>query len=191
MNIGIFGGSFNPIHTGHCLLASYILQFVDTIDEVWLNVSPQNPMKEANTDISDNHRLQMARLAVEGYTGIRICDVEFSMPRPSFTIATLRELKRIHPTDSFQIIIGSDNWEVFNQWKAPEEIIRNFGVIVYPRPGYILPKESGYANVSFVKAPQIEISSSFIRKSVSDGRDMRYFVPDKVADYIRLHKLYT
>ena len=186
--IGILGGSFNPIHIGHCILANFLKQTVD-IDEVWLNVSPQNPLKDALNSDYDNHRLEMARLAVKDCCGIKVTDIEFSLPRPSYTIATLRRLQSTYPDCRFKLIIGSDNWMVFDKWKNHEEIIYEFGVIVYPRPGYPINNNNS-KNVTFVDAPQIEISSTFIRQGLKDQLDMRFFIPDDVNAYIKDNNLY-
>lgn len=186
--IGILGGSFNPIHIGHCILANFLKQTVD-IDEVWLNVSPQNPLKDALNSDYDNHRLEMARLAVKDCCGIKVTDIEFSLPRPSYTIATLRRLQSTYPDYRFKLIIGSDNWMVFDKWKNHEEIIYEFGVIVYPRPGYPI-NNNNCKNVTFVDAPQIEISSTFIRQGLKDQLDMRFFIPDDVNAYIKDNNLY-
>ena len=186
--IGILGGSFNPIHIGHCILANFLKQTVD-IDEVWLNVSPQNPLKDTLNSDYDNHRLEMARLAVKDCCGIKVTDIEFSLPRPSYTIATLRRLQSTYPDCRFKLIIGSDNWMVFDKWKNHEEIIYEFGVIVYPRPGYPI-NNNNCKNVTFVDAPQIEISSTFIRQGLKDQLDMRFFIPDDVNAYIKDNNLY-
>lgn len=191
MNIGILGGSFNPIHIGHCILASYIRQNSLEIDEVWMNISPQNPLKqEIDTDY-DRHRVQMVKLATDGRTGLKICDIEFSLPKPSYTIRTLDELSEQYPEHRFSLIIGSDNWFCFDKWKESERIIEEYGVIVYPRPGYPLEKFSESKNVTFVNAPQIDISSTMIRQSIKHGMSLDFFLPDKVLDYIKKNKLYT
>ncbi len=191
MNIGIFGGSFNPIHIGHCIVANHILSH-SSIDEVWFNVSPQNPLKSAISPELDVHRLKMVELAIQGCHGLRLCDVEFKLPIPSFTITTLRYLKEQFPTDNFRLIIGSDNWLVFNKWRAYDEIISDFGVIVYPRPGYPIEEQaSASSNVEFVEAPVIELSSTYIRNCVKSGLDIHFLSPEPVRDYIISNNLYT
>ena len=189
MEIGIFGGSFNPIHIGHCIVASHIAQHT-SVDEVWLNVSPQNPLKEKAEDYLAEHRLKMAALAVNDCDRLKVCDIEFQMPVPSYSISTLRKLRSLYPTDHFRLIIGSDNWLIFDKWKDYQEIISEFGVIVYPRPGYELPSMILPKNVEFVDAPQIELSSTFIRDCVRNGLDLHFLVPEIVRDYILSNNLY-
>lgn len=192
--IGLFGGSFNPVHIGHMMLAQYLAQFAD-FDEVWLLLSPSNPLKvnELSTSrTTDTQRLEMLRAASASDTRIRVCDIELSMPRPSYTVDTLRRLAELHPDTDFTLIIGSDNWLIFDQWRNHQYILDNFRVAVYPRPGYPLPATSGHPNVSFLlSAPQIEISSSFIRESITKGYDMSHFLPPPLPSYIKDHKLYT
>lgn len=189
MEIGIFGGSFNPIHIGHCIVANHIAQHT-SVDEVWLNVSPQNPLKEKVDAGMAEHRLKMAALAIQGCERLKVCDIEFQMPVPSYSISTLRKLSDQYPSYRFRLIIGSDNWLIFDKWKDYQEIISEFGVFVYPRPGYEM---SGYGlpeNVEFVDAPKIELSSTYIRECRSCGSDLRFLVPDSVKDYILSNNLY-
>lgn len=187
--IGILGGSFNPVHVGHMMLASYIQQFTD-IDKVWLTLSPRNPLKSRpNELISDLARLDMLRIATSQTSGIEVCDIELSMPRPNYTIDTLRLLRKRYPRNSFQLIIGSDNWRIFTQWRDYQEIIDDFGVIVYPRPGYRTP--TIYEdNVEIIDASENSLSSTFIRDSIMRDKNMHYFLPEGVYDYIRAHDLY-
>lgn len=188
MNIGIFGGSFNPIHIGHCIVANHILSH-SLIDEIWFNVSPQNPLKSAISPELDKHRIKMVELAIQGCTRFRLCDVEFNLPIPSFTITTLKYLKARYPNNNFKLIIGSDNWQVFDRWRAHDEIISDFGVIVYPRPGYPIDK-CAMDNVKFVKAPVVEISSTDIRNCVRNDMDIRFLTPEPVREYIISNNLY-
>ncbi len=190
-HIGIFGGSFNPVHIGHTMLASFIGQFTD-LDEVWMTLSPLNPLKQNRDELIDDcSRLDMLKIAVEGCDYIEVCDIELSMPRPSYTIDTLTLLQNRYPDYRFSIIIGSDNWINFSRWKDYDIILERFGVIVYPRPGYDITEKLDSPNVSFMNdAPIIEISSSFIRKSISEGKNMNYFLPSGVYKYITDHSLY-
>lgn len=190
MNIGLLGGSFDPIHVGHCILASYIRSFAEGIDEVWMNVSPHNPLKKADTEASDSHRLQMVRLAVAGHCGLKVCDIEYSLQRPYYTIDTLRRLSIVYPDHRFRLVIGSDNWRCFDKWKNGDEIIADYGVIVYPRPGYPLPEKPAQKNVVFINAPQIDISSTFIRNHLKAGVPMDFFLPEAVCSYITDNHLY-
>ena len=189
MRIGVIGGSFNPVHLGHVMLASYLKQF-EGFDEVWLMLSPLNPLKANSTElIPDVTRLKMLDIALKGAEGIKVSDIELSMPRPSYTINTLRYLAKRYPRHTFKLIIGSDNWKIFSQWKDSEAIIRDFGVVVYPRPGY--PVGTIYDDdVEVVKAPMADVSSSFIRNAIARGKDMNYFLPSGVYDYIKTFNLY-
>lgn len=189
MTIGILGGSFNPVHVGHLMLASYMQQF-GGMDEVWLMLSPLNPLK-ANPEelIPDITRLRMLELAVGETKGILVNDIELSMPRPSYTINTLRYLAKRYPRHQFKLIIGSDNWKRFNEWKDYEEIIDDFGVVIYPRPGY--PLGTIYdPGVEVVNAPTADISSTFIRRAIARGKDMKFFLPQGVNDFIKTNNLY-
>lgn len=189
MTIGILGGSFNPVHIGHLMLSSYLQQF-GGFDEVWLNLSPLNPLKSNPEElIPDVQRLAMLDLAIGTTKGLKVCDIELSMPRPSYTINTLRYLAKRYPRHQFKLIIGSDNWKIFDQWKDSEEILSDFGVVIYPRPGY--PVGTIYEDcVDVVTAPTADISSTFIRKALARGKDMNYFLPAGVFDYIKKNQLY-
>lgn len=189
MTIGILGGSFNPVHIGHLMLASYLSQF-GGLDEVWLTLSPLNPLKVGSDElIPDLTRLKMLEIATGDTRGLNVCDYELAMPKPSYTINTLRYLAKRYPRHSFKLIIGSDNWKIFNQWKDHESILSDFGVIVYPRPGY--PIGTIYEDgVDVVNAPTANISSTFLRKAIAKGLDMKYFLPPGVFEYIKENKLY-
>lgn len=188
--IGLLGGSFNPVHIGHTMLASFLAQFTP-LSEVWMVLSPRNPLK-AHPDklIDDLLRLRMLEIAANETPGVDLCDIELSMPRPSYTINTLRLLARRYPRKQFRLIIGSDNWRNFDQWRDHEEIIRNYGVVIYPRPGYELGPIYD-ENVEVVNAPQCQISSSFIRNGIARGKDMNVFLPPGVYRYIKDNNLYT
>lgn len=183
MTVGIFGGSFNPVHNGHIALAK-ALTANGAVDEVWLTLSPLNPLK-AGTDslIADTERLEMLKLAVDGIDGLRVCDIELSMPRPSYTINTLNALTKKFPSTRFRLVIGADNMQLFNQWKAHEEILRNYSPIVYPRPGYQWP--------GAVDLPLHDISSTHIRQLLREGNDISHLVPPMVANYIAYKRLYV
>lgn len=186
--IGIMGGSFNPVHMGHIMLASHLCQNSD-MDEVWLTLSPCNPLKKADTLIDDNQRLEMLNLATENIPDIKVCDVELSMPRPSYTINTLELLRNKFPEKQFKLIIGSDNWLLFDKWKNSERIINEFGVIVYPRPGYDI-NHILCNGVEYIDAPTINISSTLIREGIATGKNMCAFLPQGVNEYINKHNLY-
>lgn len=189
-HIGILGGSFNPVHTGHLMLADYIAQFTD-ITRVMLMLSPLNPIKEnADELIEDSHRLEMLRIACDGNPRLTPCDIELSMPRPSYTINSLNRLQELYPDSRISLIIGSDNWLMFDRWREHEQIVRCYSPVVYPRPGYPVESLPLPPEVSLVEAPTVDISSTFIRKSIREGKDMTNFLPPGVADYIRANGLY-
>ena len=186
--IGIFGGSFNPVHNGHIMLAQYLAQH-SHLDEVWLTLSPQNPLKISNSLLDDNHRLAMLNLAIANQPQLKVCDIELEMPRPSYTINTLDELSRSYPDYRFNIVIGGDNWNIIDRWKDYQRIINEYGVVVYPRPGYELSSTNN-SNVVVVEAPLADISSTEIREAFANGKEARHLIPQKVAEYIIKHDLY-
>ena len=186
--VGILGGSFNPVHHGHLMLASYLAQW-GVVDEVWLTLSPRNPLKAAEALEPDTVRLNMLTLALKGEKNLDLCDIELSMPKPSYTINTLDVLSDRYPDLDFRLIIGSDNWAIFDRWRDHQRILDQYGVIVYPRPGYPVDPDP-VDGMTLIDAPTINISSTFVRKAVAAGRSVRYFVPDSVAQYIAAHKLY-
>ncbi len=183
MTVGIFGGSFNPVHNGHIALARTIIQR-ELADEVWLTLSPLNPLKQNPEELLDDHyRLEMLQLATEGIPGLRVCDIELSLPRPSYTINTLLTLSRRHPGIDFRLIIGSDNMLVFDKWKSSDEIRRLFQPIVYPRPGYACSEA--------LDLPLSPVSSTLVRERLRKGENVDDLIPPQVHRYIQEHKLYT
>lgn len=189
MRIGIYGGSFDPIHTGHAMLANFISQ-TGEVDEVWLMVSPLNPLKRGKQPAPNDDRLKMARMVAERCRGVRASDFEFSLPVPSYTYITLCRLRESYPEHEFRLIIGSDNWLEIDRWRDPEKIIHEFGLLVYPRPGYPVEKELP-AGVKLIDGvPTVEMSSSFVREMIGVGKDVAYFVPECVKEYIERHGLY-
>ncbi|MDD4015747.1 MAG: nicotinate (nicotinamide) nucleotide adenylyltransferase [Petrimonas sp.] len=188
--VGIFSGSFNPIHIGHLILANYMLEFT-YLDEVWFLVTPHNPLKEAESLLGENIRLEMTRLAVKDFDRLLVSDIEFDMPKPSYTIETLTKLKAENPGLEFTLLIGSDNWVKFPRWKDNERLAKEFKILVYPRLGEdVLINGLHTENVRLVDAPVVEISSTFIRESIRAGKDVRAFLPNRVYDYILSNKLY-
>lgn len=186
--VGILGGSFNPVHIGHMMLASYLAQW-GYVDQVWLTLSPRNPLKKASELQPDMKRLQMLSIAAKSATNIDICDIELTMPRPSYTINTLDLLAERYPNLRFKLIIGSDNWQIFEQWREPQRILDQYGVIVYLRPGYPVD-DIHVAGLEVAQAPMIDLSSTFIRDSIAKGRNMNYFLPSGVYKYIIDNRLY-
>ncbi len=189
--IAIFSGSFNPIHIGHTALANYICEY-EKVDEVWFVVSPQNPLKKKNDLAEDFHRVEMVKRAIAGYDRFHYNDVEMHLPRPSYTITTLETLKAQYSDCHFVLIIGADNWDLFDRWKESERILNDFGLIVYPRQGYglTLSKENVPSNVCISEAPELKISSTFIREALANKKDIRYFLSEKVYEYIQENHLY-
>ena len=189
MKIGIYGGSFDPIHSGHAIVANFVAQ-CNLVDEVWIMVSRKNPMKAHDTVASDSQRLEMAELVAKECKNVKVTDVEMSMPIPSYTYDTLLELKKRFPDNDFVIIIGSDSLKNFHNWKQSERILKEFGVLVYPRPGYEMPSCQPEGMTFISGAPEFGISSSLIREYVASGWNINYFVPVDVSHYIINHKLY-
>lgn len=186
MSIGFFGGTFNPVHKGHLRLADY-LQRSCGLDEVWLSLSPQNPLKsQTHEGASDADRLRMLQLACEDFPSLKAWDGELEMPRPSYSFHVLERL-RTEGLDPV-LIIGADNWLKFNQWFNYEQILADYKVIVYPRPGVVSPSDSGYGNVIFAdNAPQTDISSTEIRNDIINNL---HWLPEPVAEYIMKKHLY-
>ncbi|MDR0825119.1 MAG: nicotinate-nucleotide adenylyltransferase [Prevotella sp.] len=190
MNIGIFSGSFNPIHIGHLILANYIVEFTE-IEEVWFLVSPRNPLKSENELLDENIRFEMTKLALEKYSKLKADDFEFSLPKPSYTINTLDTLRHSYPEHQFTLIIGADNWNLFGNWKDYDKIMEKYRLKVYPRSGsHILIPDRLKHRVEALDSPVIDISSTFIRKSISAKKDIRAFLPDNVYEYIIKEGLY-
>lgn len=182
MTVGIFGGSFNPVHNGHIALAKALVSR-GIVDEVWLTLSPLNPLKSESSElIDDAHRLAMLELATAGCQQLKVCDIELSLPRPSYTINTLNALAQAHPKMEFRLIIGADNRLIFDKWRSHEEIERRFKPIVYPRPGYPCSEA--------LEMDIYDVSSTEIRRRLHAGEGLSELVPEKVADYIGQHQLY-
>ena len=184
MNIGIFSGSFNPIHVGHLILGNYMSEFAD-VDEVWYLVSPHNPLKENKTLLDENERLEMVKKALEPYPKLKARDFEFSLSRPSFTINTLAKLQEAYPEHEFTLIIGADNWADFDKWRDPEKIIETYDIKIYPRLGSSISIPPRLRKkVETIDSPIIEISSTFIRSSIAEGKNVKSFLPPDVYEYI-------
>ena len=190
--IGLFFGSFNPIHIGHLIIANHFAEFTN-LDEVWFVVSPQNPFKDAISLLDKNKRLEMVKLAISGYPKLSVTEIEFNLPKPSYTINTLNELSKTHDNRVFSLIVGSDNLSGFTRWKDYRQIIEVYNVYAYPRPNKnkIRLEKELKEEITIVEAPQMEISSSLIRKMLSDKKNIKPLVSTAVFDYIQKHKLYT
>lgn len=180
---GLLFGSFNPVHIGHLIIAQYIQQFTD-LEDVWLVVSPRNPLKPAEDLLDENERLKMAQLAVEGNPLLKVCDVEFALPRPSYTIDTLKKLELDNPDRQFVIIAGTDIFSDFVKWKDWQQLLEDYSFYIYNRPEYD-PGEFGRHNtVKIFEAPLLKISSTFIRNALKSGKDVSYMIPEKVWKYL-------
>lgn len=182
MKVGLYFGSFNPIHNGHLIIANHVLQNTG-MDAVWFIVSPQNPFKQNHTLLNEYHRLHLVQTAIEGETRMRAVDIEFKLPRPSYTIDTLTYLEEKYPEYEFSIIMGSDSLENIEKWKSGEVILKRYTICVYERLNYPTRHIEG-AKIISIKAPLIEISASLIRSNIKSGRSIRYLVPDSVMNEI-------
>ncbi len=189
MRIGLYFGSFNPVHTGHLIIASHILQHTG-VQQVWFVVSPQNPHKKSATLLNEYHRLFLLQLAVEGSADLRASDVEFHLPRPSYTIDTLTYLQEKYPVHEFSVIMGSDSFQNLHSWKNYTQILQHYQILVYQRPGFEINSEEKNSNIVFLKAPLLEISSTHIRESIREGKSIRYLVPDSVMNEIERNSYY-
>ncbi len=181
--IGLFFGSYNPIHIGHTAIANYMLEYSD-LTEIWFVVSPHNPLKEKKTLLDDYQRLEMVRLAIEDDYRFRASDIEFKLPQPSYTVDTLTYLHEKYPQHQFCLIVGGDNLSSFHKWKNYQTILDYYPLYVYARPGFKKEDFSGQGDIQFFDAPQMEISSSFIRKGIKEEKDLRHFLTPKVWAYL-------
>lgn len=190
MRIGLYGGSFNPIHKGHTSLAQSLVD-QGLVDEVWLLVSPLNPLKQMSGDIAAyEHRLRMAELACKGHKGLRVSDFESHLPVPSYTITTLDALAATYPQHTFSLVIGADNWDSFHRWYKADEIIANYTILVYNRPGYPLDEANLPPSVKVVNTPLYDISSTQIREAIKKGERPTDWLSPKVLRYISESKIY-
>lgn len=181
---GLFPGSFNPVHLGHLIIAQHLLQYND-LDEIWFVISPQNPLKDNSELLPEEIRLELLKTAIDNLPGFTLCERELSMDRPSYTYKTLEVLKNENPDRDFVLIIGSDNLEVFDQWKEYKKILAGTDIYVYPRKGKPGSAFFEYPRVKAVDAPMIEISSTFIREAFGKGKDPRFMLPEKVYRKIK------
>ncbi len=184
-NIGLFFGSFNPVHNGHLMIANYMAEF-GGLDQVWFVISPLNPFKTDADLLPDYHRRELLMRAIGEYQRFRVNSAEFKLPKPSYTIDTMAFLQKSHPDKSFSLIIGSDQLPKFHLWKDAQQILEKYNILVYPR--HPSPVTShillDHPSVHMLNAPMLEISSTFIRQSIKEGKDVRFFMPDLAWQYI-------
>lgn len=182
MKIGLYFGSFNPVHNGHLIIANHILNETE-LEKVWFIVSPQNPFKSNSGLLNKYNRLHLLRIATEDDNRIKISDIEFNLPTPSYTVVTLSHLQEKYPEHQFSIIMGSDSFQNLHKWKSYEVIIKNYQALVYRRPGFEIENHVN-AQLTIVDAPLLEISATKIRQLIKQGKSIRYIVPEKVREEI-------
>ncbi len=186
MNVGLFFGTFNPIHIGHLIIANHLTEFSD-LHQVWFIVSPQSPFKQKTELLADNHRLKLVNIAIEKYPNLKASNIEFKMPKPNYTIDTLILISKKYPEHNLSIIMGDDNLETFNKWKNYKTILSHYQLYVYPRIYQKMKINSMFDNhkkIVKVNAPIIEISATFIRKAIKDNKNISTLLPCKVWKYI-------
>jgi nicotinate-nucleotide adenylyltransferase len=189
MEIGLFFGSFNPVHIGHMILANHIVEHT-SINQVWMVVSPHNPLKSKVSLANDHDRLHLLRLAIGDNPNLLASNVEFALPRPSYTIDTMAYLKEKYPTKKFSLIMGGDNISTIDKWKNYRQLLDQNKIYVYRRPGYDLGEYADHPSIQIVDAPLLDISATFIRESLKNNKSIEYLVPDRVYDYLRSAKMY-
>ena len=188
MKIGLYFGSFNPVHVGHLIIANHVANNTD-LKQVWFVVSPQNPFKRSAALLNEYHRLHMIKSAIDGENKLRASSVEFKLPRPSYTVDTLAYLKEKHPDHEFSLVMGSDGFQNLDKWKNYEVIVKDHPIYIYMRPGFEIKKDWG-ANIILLSAPLLEISSTRIRDMVKEKKSIRFLVPDYVLEEIESNSYY-
>ncbi len=190
MKVGLYFGTFNPIHTGHLIIANHMAEY-SGLDQIWLVVTPHNPLKKKNTLLDDHHRLHMVFLATEDYPKLKPTDIEFRLPQPNYTVHTLAHLQEKFPTHEFSLIMGEDNLNSLHKWKNYEVILQNHHIYVYPRinPEPLNPELENHPHIHHIDAPVVEISSTFIREGIKAGKNVGPLLPHKVGQYVE-HNLF-
>lgn len=189
MKIGLYFGSFNPIHTGHLIIAEHVLNYSD-IERVWFVISPQNPLKPSNTLLGEYDRLHLVNLAIQNSNRLKAVDVEFRLPKPSYTITTLAYLTEKYPEDEFTVILGSDSFNNLPKWRNYERLIMDYSFLIYLRPGYPVDMIRPGVKAKVLAAPMLDISASFIRNNIASDKSIRFLVPDDVNEYIKSNNYY-
>ena len=187
--VGLFFGSFNPVHVGHMIIASHMAEFTD-LDEVWIVVSPHNPLKEKKSLANDYDRLHLVQLAIGENPNIKASSIEFNLPKPSYTVDTMAYLKEKYPQLAFVLLMGGDNLGNFHKWKNHEVLLRDHEIYVYQRPTHSTSKYANHPKVKILQAPQMNISATFIRRCLREGKSVQYLVPDAVYKYLMSSNLY-
>jgi len=183
MITGLYFGSFNPIHIGHLAIANYMVEY-GGLNELWFIVSPHNPLKEKSTLLPDYQRLEIVNRAIHNYSKFKASNIEFSLPQPSYTVDTLAYLDEKYPQKEFALIMGEDNLQSFNKWKNYELLAEQRKILIYPRPNCKQTVWHKHKNVELINAPHMEISSSFIRRAITEEKDVRFFLPEAAWKYI-------
>ena len=186
---GLYFGSFNPIHVGHMAIANFMVEYTE-IDQLWFVVSPHNPLKKKKTLLDDYQRLELVNRSIGDDLRFRASKVEFNLPKPSYTIDTLAYLSEKYPTHQFFILMGTDNLENIHKWKNADVLLENYDIIVYPRHGFNPESAKKYPRVQVANAPLMEISSTFIRNAIKEGKDVRHFIPYRTWDYMQQMNFY-
>jgi nicotinate-nucleotide adenylyltransferase len=189
MKIGLFFGSFNPIHVGHLIIATHVLNYT-TLKKVWFVVSPQNPLKNSNTLLNEWSRLHLVQLAIENDKNLKVCDAELHLPRPSFTIDTISYLKEKSPIHEFSVIMGSDSFQNLENWKNYKNLIKENEIIIYERQGFPVKVVQQMEQIVLKNVPLLQISASFIRQAIKDGKSIKYLVPEEVLEEIEKGRYY-
>lgn len=188
MKIGLYFGSFNPVHIGHLIIANHAVNETD-LNQVWFVVSPQNPFKQSASLLNEYHRLHLIKSAIDGENNLRASSIEFNLPKPSYTVDSLTYLKEKFPEHEFSILMGSDGFQNINKWKNYEAIVKNHRIYIYKRPGFNID-ETFTANIKLMEAPLLEISSTHIRELIRDKKSIRFLVPDIVKEEIEIGGYY-
>lgn len=189
MHTGLFFGSFNPVHIGHMIIANYMVEHTD-MDMLWMVLSPQNPFKKRNTLANDYDRLHLLNLAIDDHKFIQSSNVEFGLPKPSYTIDTLTYLKEKYPKRKFSLIMGGDNLASLHKWKNYEQILANHDIYIYKRGEHTNPELENHERIHIMEAPMLDISASYIRGELRENKSVQYLVPEAVYEYLKEHNVY-